>query len=175
MKKILGLLVIVIISATFLLQADSQVMIPNGNSGISSPTPVQAIVVDSQGNVSEQEYTYDPNTQVIVINSNNSGDNASLFFPLFAMGFIWWEGYWVNHDGNYWVDNHWVHVNNVNWDKHWNNYWHNHWNNRWHNYWNQHRNDPNFRYRNNEHWDDRSFRGGRNEEVQRGSRGGGRR
>ena len=175
MIKNLLLICTAIVCAMFQLQADDQIKVPNATSDTTSATSVQAIVVDSQGNVTEKEYPYDPNTQIVVVNSDSGGDNASIFLPLFAMGFIWSEGYWVNHEGNYWVDNHWVHVNNVNWNKHWNNYWHNHWNNHWHNYWNQHHNDPNFRYRNNERWDDSSFRGGRNTDVQRGNRGGGRR
>ncbi|MBS0651927.1 MAG: hypothetical protein JSR39_00190 [Verrucomicrobia bacterium] len=142
------------------LIADDQIMLPNTNANITSPTPVQAIVLDSNGNMSEEEYMYNPDTQVVVVDSNNGGDNASIFFPLFAAGFIWWDGYWVNHEGNYYVNNHWVHVNNPDWNNHWHDYWNNHWDNHWHNYWNQHRNDPNFRYGNQEHWQEHNFRGG---------------
>ena len=55
--------------------------------------------------MTEQEYTYDPDTQVIVIDSDNGGENASMFFPLFATGFIWWNGYWVNREGYYYSNN----------------------------------------------------------------------
>ena len=137
--------------------AADEIMIPREDVNVSSPTQVQAIVLDSNGNMTEEEYTYDPDTQVIVINSG--GDNASVFFPLFATGFIWWNGYWVNREGYYYDNDRWVHVDDHDWDGHWNGYWNNHWDNHWHNHWNNHHGDPNFHYRNQEHWKNNSFQG----------------
>lgn len=141
------------------LIADQEIRIENPSVEVDGPTPVQAIILDSNGNVTEKEYTYDPNTQTIIINSNDEGDNASIFFPLFETGFLWWGGYWVNYNGYYW-NGHWRHVDYDDWNGHWHNYWNHHWDNHWHNYWNQHHKESNFRYKNKEHWQNRSFQGG---------------
>jgi hypothetical protein len=152
MKRVLlvGLLLLPFVSG-FGDNTTTVVAIPNGNQVVSSPTPVDAIVVDSNGNMSQQQVQYDPNAANgqggVTINNNYGGDNASLFLPLFQMGFIWSMGYWVGHDGSYWNGHNTVYINNSHWDNHWNNYWHNNWGPKWQHYYNQHHNDPNFRYR----------------------------
>lgn len=147
-----------LIQATQFLAADAQVMIPNSEMNAESPTPVQVIVTDSNGNVTEQEATYDPDTETVSVNAP-TGDDASIFFPLLGLGYLWWDGNWVNGDGEYYENNRWVHIDNDDWNHHWNNYWNHDWDNHWHNYWNEHHNDANFRYKNNEHWKGHSFKG----------------
>ncbi len=148
-------------------------VVPIPGVDYSQPTPVQTIVVDSNGNMSEKTYTYDPNQGGVVIINNNqvSGNNASLFFPLFMMGFMWAEGYWVGHNGAYWNGNHYTYVSNKNWNNNWNNYWHNNWNNKWQNYWNQHHNDKNWPYRNNKNWPDQPRGDRRENPSDRGGQG----
>ncbi|MES2122982.1 MAG: hypothetical protein V4492_09480 [Chlamydiota bacterium] len=147
---------------TAVLSADTSssttnvVPIPGADQEFSSPTPIETIVVDKNGNMIEKQYTYDPNQGGVVINNNNEvgGDNASLFFPMFMMGFMWSEGFWVGHNGSYWNGNRYTYVNNKNWNNHWNNYWHNNWNQKWNNHWNQHHNEQNWQYRDHQQWDD---------------------
>lgn len=160
-----------LVSSTVCLIADNQIVIPREDVNVSSPTQLQAIVVDPNGNVTEQECTYDPQTQVVVVDSQNSGENASVFFPLLSMGFLWWDGYWVDRDGYYYNNNRWVRVNDDHWDNHWNNYWNKNWDGHWHNYWNNRSNNSNFRYRNQEHWNHDSMRSAHRGDGNRGDRG----
>lgn len=132
----------------------NEIPIQNGNQVLSSnnngtvPKTVDAVVTDNNGNMSEQQLPYNSANQTVVVNNNYGGDNASLFLPLFTMGFMFWGGYWVGHNGSYWNGNNYVHVNNINnWNNHWNNYWHNNWGPKWNNYYNQHRNDSNFKWK----------------------------
>ena len=118
----------------------------------TTSSQVNAIVVDGNGNMSQQVFPYNPQTQEADVGNASGGDNASIYFTLFMMGFMWWDGYWVGHNGSYWNGHTNVYVNNVNWNNHWNNYWHNTWNQKWNNYYNQHRNNPNFPYRNHKNW-----------------------
>ena len=164
-----------VLSAHFLI-ADEEILITNSIVKATVPTWLEAIVLDANGNMTDQQYLYNPSTELMIINSNTEGDNASIFFPLFSVGFIWWNGHWVNLDGYYYYDDeaYWfldgyyfdtddyplVQVKHADWNNYWNGYWNNHWDNHWHNYWNNHRQDQNFQYHNQEQWLDRSFQGG---------------
>lgn len=182
-KSIAHLIMWVWIACTSIASADTGssgsgtnvIPIPGGDQEFTQPTPIETIVVDKNGNVIEKQYTYDPNQGGVVINNNEEigGDDASLFFPMFEMGFIWASGYWVGHDGNYWNGHEYVNINNNHWDDHWNNYWHNNWNNKWNNHWNKNHNDPNWRYRNNPQWRDQSGREWRSGHEGGGFHGGG--
>jgi uncharacterized membrane protein YgcG len=162
----------------------NEVPIPNGNEMLNSNTSsngkqtVDAIVTDNQGNMSEQQLPYNPNNQTVIVNNNYGGDNASLFFPAFELGFMFWAGYWVGHNGSYWNGSHYVHVTNVNWNQHWHNYWNHTWAPKWHNYYNQHHNNSNFKWGNHQNdWHDQAGnwhnRGGRENRERGGERGGG--
>lgn len=125
--------------------ASNVIPLPEAEKEYDSPTPVDAIVVDKDGDMSEQQYTYDPDAGGVVINNYNevSGPDCSIYFPLFAVGFIWWGGYWCDHDGYYWSGHGYHRANYNHWHNHWNNYWHNNWNNKWHQYSQRH---PNSQY-----------------------------
>lgn len=136
---------------------NNEIPIPNGNQKLAGQTTVDAIVTDNQGNMQEVQLPYNSQTQSVTINNNQyGGDNASLFFPLFATGFMFYAGYWVGHDGSYWNGSHYTHVTNINnWNNHWNNYWKHDWAPKWNNYNHQHANDPGYKYHNNQqNWHD---------------------
>ncbi|MCB1067764.1 MAG: hypothetical protein KDK56_06225 [Simkania sp.] len=118
----------------------------------TTSSQVNAIVVDGNGNMSQQVFPYNPQTQQVDVGDANQGQNASIYLTLFMMGFMWWDGYWVGHNGYYWNGHTNVYVKNVNWNNHWNNYWHNTWNQKWQTYYNKHKNDSNFPYKNNRSW-----------------------
>ncbi len=118
----------------------------------TTSSQVNAIIVDGNGNMSQQVFPYNPQNQQVDVGSASQGENASIYFTLFMMGFMWWDGYWVGHNGYYWDGHINVYVKNVNWNNHWNNYWHNTWNQKWNNYYNKHKNDPNFPYKNQKSW-----------------------
>ncbi len=152
------------------VQGNQIVPIP-GPQAYSEPHPVDAIVTDSQGNMREETYTYYPNyysqdsqhpdPNVVIINNTQQvtsdqygGTSPSLFFPGFALGFLFAGGWWCDYDGHYWDGYRYGRVNYNNWNGRWNNYWNRDWNNRWNNHWNNHHNDRNWKYRDNKNWND---------------------
>lgn len=134
--------------------ATNVVPIPEAAQQYSSPTPVNVIVVDGNGTMSQQQYMYEPALGGVVINNTSAigGDGASIFFPDFSLGFVWWNGYWADYDGFYWNGFNYAQVNNSDWHHYWHHYWHHDWNHRWHNYWNQHHKDPHWVYSKNKNW-----------------------
>ncbi len=155
--------------------SQTTVVVPNPPA-IDQKTPVDTIITQPDGTVIEKQYIYDPDTNSILIDSEYSQENASLFFPGFELGFLFAGGYWVDHDGYYWNDNHWTYTNNENWNDHWNGYWHNQWNNQhWRNHWQQNHNNKNWNRNYPQNW---SHPGGRSQGMHqeggmRGGRGGG--
>ena len=126
--------------------------IQGATSVTTTSSQVNAIVVDGNGNMSQQVFPYNPQTQQVDTSSASGGDNASIYLTLFTLGFIWWDGYWVGHHGYYWNGHTNVYINNNNWNNHWNNYWNNTWNQKWNNYYNSHKHDHNFPYKNHKSW-----------------------
>lgn len=116
------------------------VPLPEADQQYSTSTPVNAIIVKKNGEMSQAQYPYDPDQGGVVINNYDdvNGPGSSLFFPAFGVGMLWANGYWADQSGYYWNGNRYVSVNNDHWDDHWNNYWHNDWNNKWNNYKRQH-------------------------------------
>jgi len=80
----------------------------------TTSSQVNAIVVDGNGNMSQQVFPYNPQTQEADVGDAKQGGNASIYFTLFMAGFMWWDGYWVGHNGYYWNGHTNVYVNNVN-------------------------------------------------------------
>lgn len=121
-------------------QNASQVIpLPEADQSDSSE-PVDAIVVDKNGTMQQMQYTYDPDQGGVVINNYEevSGDGASIFFPAFEVGMLWWGGYWVDHEGYYWNGNRYAQVHDAHWNDNWNHYWHQNWNHKWDQYRNSH-------------------------------------
>jgi hypothetical protein len=116
--------------------ASTVIPVPEARSQYNSPTPVDAVVVDKDGNMTQTQYTYDPNQGGVVINNyyQVGGPDASIYFPLWGIGFLWWSGFWVDSYGYYWNGYGYGYVRSARWGNHWNNYWHSNWNNKWNNY-----------------------------------------
>jgi hypothetical protein len=116
------------------------VPVPEADQLYSTVTPVDTIIVDKNGNMTETQYNYDPDQGGVVINNYNevAGPGASLFFPAMTVGMLWWGGYWVDHNGDYWNGRTYVQVNDPHWHDNWDHYWKGNWDNKWNQYREQH-------------------------------------
>lgn len=156
----------------------SVIPLPEADNKYDTSTPVDTIVVDKYGTMTETQYPYDPDKQGVVINNYEdvAGPNASVFFPAFEVGLLWWGGYWTDHDGYYWDGDHYAYINDPHWHDHWDHYWNRDWNNKWNQYRQDHpnaghqygRNGGNFQHHHGMNRPDHPPRGG-------GHHGGGRR
>jgi hypothetical protein len=110
--------------------------VPEVEQKYSSPTPVNAVVVDRNGNMTETRYTYDPDQGGVVINNYEeiSGPGSSVFFPEDEVGLMWWDGFWVDHEGYYWNGANFVLVDDPGWRGRWDQYWQRDWRNKWNGY-----------------------------------------
>lgn len=116
------------------------VPVPEADQLYPAATPVETIIVNKNGTMIEGQYTYDPEQGGVVINNYEevAGPGASLFFPTMTVGMLWWNGYWVDHEGYYWNGRTWSQVNDPHWHDNWNHYWNDNWNNKWNRYRQQH-------------------------------------
>jgi hypothetical protein len=101
--------------------------------------PLQAIIQDSYGNTFQQIVYYDPYIGGIDINLSWAGPNASIYFPELGIGYIWYNGYWVDEGGYYWDRGNQVYIGYPYWNVYWTDYWGRHWDDkrygRWHDRW----------------------------------------
>ena len=114
-------------------------------------TELNAIVLDKNGQMSEQKATLNPANSAINVNVT-PGEQASVFFPELGERYLYSNGNWVNKAGYYYNNNSPVYVGTPGWDASWNDYWNNNWHNHWNNYYNGRHGDANWRYHNNPHW-----------------------
>lgn len=100
-----------------------------GGPGITltARQPIQAVIIDPNGNNLQQTVYYDPAIGGVDLNTTWAGPNASVYFPTFQTGYIWYNGNWVDHAGYYWKGGRRVYVGHPNWGSHWTGYWHNRW------------------------------------------------
>ena len=54
----------------------------------TTSSQVNAIVVDGNGNMSQQVFPYNPQAQQADVGNSNQGENASIYFPFFMTGFM---------------------------------------------------------------------------------------
>jgi hypothetical protein len=101
---------------------------------LNASQPIQAIIVDSSGNTVEQTVYYNPSLGGVDLNASWAGPNASIYFPAYNTGFIWYNGFWVSPEGYYWNGGKRVYVSHPHWGNYWSGYWHgrNHWQGDWH-------------------------------------------
>jgi hypothetical protein len=93
-------------------------------ASITQAQPVKVIIVDSNGRTFEQIANYDPSAGGIDIDTSWAGPNASIFIPSLNIGYVWYNGYWVNQEGYYWNGTQRVAVPYIpQWREHWNHYW----------------------------------------------------
>ena len=94
---------------------------------IVSSQPIQVIVIDANGRIFERTVTYNPSLGGIDIDTSWAGPNASIFIPALGIGYVWYNGYWVDQEGYYWNGSQRVTVPHIpQWREHWNHYWYTH-------------------------------------------------
>lgn len=125
--KNLCLFSLTLIFAGWMIQSEAAVVLLGGPGVvISSQQPIQAIVVDSNGNTFEQTVCYNPAIGGVDLNTAWAGPNASVYFPAYNTGYIWNNGFWVDQSGYYFDGGRRVFVSQPNWGVHWNGYWQGH-------------------------------------------------
>lgn len=100
------------------IRIDSQRIINNGTQ------PIEAVIVDSDGNGYRQMTSYDPSIRGIYLDMRDIGPGASVYFPDFGSGYIWYNGYWVDQTGYYWNGRKRVVVKEPDWSTYWARHWH---------------------------------------------------
>jgi hypothetical protein len=107
----------------FIAQGEATVIKIEG-ANVAQAQPVKVIIIDSNGRTFEQTANYDPAVGGIDIDTNWAGPNASIFIPSLNVGYVWYNGYWVNQEGYYWNGSQRVAVPQIpQWREHWNHYW----------------------------------------------------
>src|ERR1700678_4280897 len=87
----------------WLAQGEATVMRIDGSRIIiSNQQPIQVFITDSNGNNYVQSAYYDPAIGGINIDTSWAGPNASIYIPSLNMGYLWYNGYWVDESGYYW-------------------------------------------------------------------------
>jgi hypothetical protein len=128
------LLVSIVIATGWIAQGEAAVVLLGRPGIVMNPQPVQAIIVDSNGNTIQQTVYYDPAIGGVNLETSWAAPNASVYFPAFDTGYVWYNGYWVDHTGYYWDGGRRVYIGHPNWGNFWVGYWHgrNHWHGGWH-------------------------------------------
>lgn len=139
MKKPWILVLASLLSIGFTSKTEAAV-VTIGGPGISLTyrQPVQTVVVDTNGNTLQQTVYYDPAIGGVNLDTSWAGPNASVYFPAYQTGYVWYNGFWVDHAGYYWDGGRRVYLNHPHWGDHWSGYWHNHWHEGWHGGWHAH-------------------------------------
>lgn len=104
---------------------------------LTARQPVQAVVVDSNGNSYQQTVYYDPAISGVDLDTSWAGPNASVYFPEYGTGYLWYNGFWVDQAGYYWNGGNRVYIGHPAWHDHWAGYWrvHGGWHGGWHDGW----------------------------------------
>ena len=90
MKKIGLLLLVSILPMNFIARAEAAVVMIGGPGVVLGyRQPVQAIVVDTNGNSCQQTVYYDPNIGGVNLDTSWAGPNASVYFPDFGTDSLW--------------------------------------------------------------------------------------
>lgn len=119
----------------------------------NNPASVNTIIINNNGEVTTQDYPYDPDRGGIIINNNVEvgGPGCSLFFPGFGVGFLWYNGFWCDGLGYYWNGFGFGFCGFGGWPGYWGGYWRHHWARSWHHYYSHHYHDAHFHYHRDYH------------------------
>lgn len=129
MKKPWDVCLFLVFSTFCQIQAEAAIVTIGGPGVVLSyRQPVQAIVIDSNGNSFQQTVFYDPAIGGADIDTAWAGPNASVYFPAYGSRYMWYNGFWVDEAGYYWDGGRRVLVVHPSWREHWTGYWgvHNH-------------------------------------------------
>jgi hypothetical protein len=124
MKKLSLLLLTSILATGWIVQGEAAVVLIGGPEIVlTNRQPVQAVVVDTNGNTYQQTVYYDPAIGGVDLDTSWAGPNASVYFPDYGTGYLWYNGYWVDRAGFYWNGGQRVYIGHPYWHDHWAGYW----------------------------------------------------
>lgn len=132
MKKSALLIATFSLAMSFAAQSEAiAIRIGGPDIVFSNRQPVIVVIVDSNGNTYEQTYYYDPSLGGLDIDPSFAGPGASIYIPSLGMGYLWYNGYWVDQQGYYWNGRERVYINYPDWHEHWHGYWEKHHHDQW--------------------------------------------
>jgi hypothetical protein len=120
---------------------EAAVIVIGGGATLTDRQPIQAVVIDSNGNRYNQTVYYNPAIGGVDIDTAGFGSNASVYFPAYGTRYICYNGFWVDEAGYYVDGGQRFYVNHPYWGDHWAGYWghyggwHDGWHGSWHNGW----------------------------------------
>lgn len=85
--------------------------------------PIEVLITDSYGNTYRQIVDYDPLIGGIDIDTGWAGPYASIYLPAWGIGYVWYNGYWVDESGYYWDGPRRVYIDYPEWNNYWVTYW----------------------------------------------------
>ncbi len=97
--------------------------------------PIEVIIIDNNGNAYRQFVYYNPAIGGIDLDTSWAGPDASIYFPAWGLGYVWYNGYWVDASGYYWNGSRRIYIDYPNWNNYWTTYWHKHDHRYWHDHW----------------------------------------
>ncbi len=89
----------------------------------SNRQSVEVVIIDGEGHIYHQTLPYDSALGGVDINLGQIGPHSSIYFPELGVGYIWYNGQWVNQEGYSWDGRTRVYINDPNWKKYWVHYW----------------------------------------------------
>lgn len=122
-SSLLCFILVPLLMGSFVQLQAAVVAIGGPGIAIKFHQPVQAIVVDPNGATVQQTVYYDPAIGGVDLDTSWAGPNASVYFPEYGSGYIWYNGVWVGREGYYWDGAKRVYVNHPDWNNHWAVYW----------------------------------------------------
>ncbi len=124
MKKTGVLLLALSLVLGFATQGEAAIVVIGGPGvALTYRQPVQAVIVDNNGNRYEQTVYYDPAMGGVDVDTTWAGPNASVYFPAYGTRYLWYNGYWVDQAGYYWNGGNRIYIGHPYWHDHWAGYW----------------------------------------------------
>lgn len=123
MKKYLPLLSFILAVLNLSHLQSTIIKINNPSIILNDVRPIHVIIIDQNRNSYEETVYYDPALGGIDVDTALVGPNASIYIPDLDLGYIWYNGFWVDQDGYYWNGERRVYIENPSWKRHWEAYW----------------------------------------------------
>lgn len=123
---------------------DAAVIYLGENVTVPTEQPINAIIVDGNGNTVEKVFYYNPSLGGVDIGGSWDAECTSIVLPDYNVRYLWAGGYWLDEGGYYWLGGRRYFYNYPGWGVHWSGYWSNHWHDSWHDHY----------YHHYDHWHD---------------------
>lgn len=111
-----------------------------------------ALVMDPKGEIVESQATYNAAAGTLTVPTLVGGTNVSVFVPALDARYLYYNGNWINPQGNYWDGTNFVDYSNPGWQGDWNNYWHHNWRRGWRNHWRNNHGHHGWKWGDHKHW-----------------------